>query len=313
METTEQPAETETVSLEDSAKLFYSETKAEPTEEAKAEPEPIVEVTPEEEPETEEAKAEPETEGSEETKETEKPEYSNEELFVELDGKEYSLKEIDEWRLGELRQSDYTKKTQEHADNVRSFEADRQQQIDAAVTDKYADIIGTIDALILEADVDEYGEKIDWKELRKTDIEEYDRRKAIKDKRIAAKDTATDQNVKVSNEGIQAKATAETQKLTTANNWVKDGKETEAYKTDMKMINDELDRLGISEQDRGGLLVTGVGQFVIDACRYRQTQEKAKKVETKVRKLPIVTKPKATGTLQSKSATEIFYPNSKQG
>ena len=298
------------------ADVFYpesSETEAEPTE-----TEPTAEVTPEEEPEPEveetlEESTE-ETEESGETKETEEPEYSNEELFVELNGKEHSLKEINEWRLSGLRQSDYTKKTQEHADNVRAFEADKQQQIDTAVSDKYAEIIGTLDALILEADTDQYGEAINWTELRKDDIEEYDRLKAIKDKRLSAVDAVKEKNVQVSNDDIKAKADSELSKLAEMHpQWSKDGKNTEAYDKDMEMVKDQLDKADVPADVRGGMLITGYGEWIIDACRWRQSQEKVAETKKKVVKIPIVTRPKKTDQSKPKSAEEIFYPTSKQG
>jgi len=293
--------------------LFYpsSETEAEPTEtelEAK--------VTPEEEPEAEdEAIAESEeTEESDETEETEAPEHSDDELFFAIGEREISLKQIKEWEQGNLRQSDYTKKTQTLADERREFEADRDKVVNGLVSkrvESFQESVAIMDALIDEADFDQYGDPINWKELRNDDIEEYDRLKAIKDKRTQAVTDAREKNIQTSSEDIQAKATAEMAALTQNNKWAgDDGKQTEAYDKDMAMVKAQLDKANISEQERGGMLITGYGQWIIDACRWRQSQEKVEAVKKKVVKIPVTTKPKKTGAAKPKSTVEMFYGNS---
>ena len=47
----------------------------------------------------------------------------SEDLYVEYKGREINLKDVEEWEQGHLRQSDYTRKTQELADNRKDFES----------------------------------------------------------------------------------------------------------------------------------------------------------------------------------------------
>ena len=52
---------------------------------------------------------------------------ADEDLYVEYKGREINLKDVEEWEQGSLRQSDYTRKTQDLAEQRKSFEDERQQ------------------------------------------------------------------------------------------------------------------------------------------------------------------------------------------
>lgn len=320
---TENPTTESQSPLVETADLFYGTTEvaeAEPVE-AQAEAEPTEEAnTTDKEPEvsTEESEEisnddnDTETEGSEDTK-PEEQKFDNSEMYVEINGKDVSVEQLLEWESKGLRQSDYTKKTQVLAEERRAYESDRDGVVNDIVSEKissYKDNMALMEVLIAEADNDQYGDPINWSELRKDDIEEYDRLKAIKDKRVSAVEAARNTQSQTSNESIQASAKAELVKLTEIYpQWVSKGKQTKAYDDDMKMIKDELDKAGISESERGGMLVSGQGQWIIDACRWRQSKAKVEKVKAKVKKLPITTKPKKGTVAKSRSAVDVMYGN----
>ena len=49
-------------------------------------------------------------------------ESEDEDLYVDYKGREINLKDVEQWEQGHLRQADYTRKTQELADNRKDFE-----------------------------------------------------------------------------------------------------------------------------------------------------------------------------------------------
>jgi len=86
----------------------------------------------------------------------------------EVDGVEYTL---DDLKSGNLRQADYTKKTQEHADNVKQFT----EQSDAAKV-RLGDMLGTAESLAY-ADALPF-QNLDWDALKADDPEEYQDKRA---------------------------------------------------------------------------------------------------------------------------------------
>lgn len=305
--------------LEESAELFYKEdAKQESTEEKVAptetdtsdtEPEDEAEVTAEHTEESDESK------DSKATKETEEPEYSDEELYVTINDEEVNLKQINDWRLSSLRQSDYTKKTQALADEKREFEADRDKAVSTAVNDKlesFETSILELDALIKEAD-----ESIDWDELREYDLGEYTRLKELKDKRVKAVADAKAKKLPamtlktISPEIVQREQAILIEKNP---NWLDaDGKQTEAHKKDLELLAGLLSENGFTSEDQDRIVSARDWQILLDAARYRKSVEKVAAVKKKVKKIPIVTKPKQNKVSKSKSAEEIFYPKSNTG
>ena len=72
----------------------------------------------------------------------------DEDLYVSIKGREINLKDIEEWEQGNLRQSDYTKKTQELSEQRKTFDADKE-----ALTSQQAQLqgsIATLEAIIAE-------------------------------------------------------------------------------------------------------------------------------------------------------------------
>lgn len=100
------------------------EAQAETTEEETVEAEEAEETT--EETEEEEAESEEETEV-----EQEEQEESDSEFVLELDGTKMNAEQIaKEWENRGLRQSDYTRKTQEIAEQKRAFETEQAQTLE---------------------------------------------------------------------------------------------------------------------------------------------------------------------------------------
>jgi len=97
------------------------ESETEPATEAEAESEP--------------AEAESEEEGAAPQDTTEEPEAEESATLIELDGEQVTLDQVREWRRDGLRQSDYTRKTQEAA-QVRKAAEDRDALLAEVVADE---------------------------------------------------------------------------------------------------------------------------------------------------------------------------------
>ena len=126
--------------------------------------------TPEEEVEAVDVADEVDVDEVEELEEEEQAEDDatdeGEESFFDIDGEEITLSQIREWKQGGLRQSDYTKKTTEVADQRKALDAKSMQQ-DAALK-SLNDKVSALDSLISDEEA-----SIDWDELADDDPAEY--------------------------------------------------------------------------------------------------------------------------------------------
>jgi len=135
-----------------------------------------------------------------ETEEEAQPEAlsAEEESYFDIDGEEITLSQIREWKEGNLRQSDYTRKTTEVADQRKALDAKSLQQ-DAAIK-SLTDKVTALDSLIAEEEA-----SINWDELADDDPAEYLKQerklKAKKAKLVEAKSQQKEQfNAKLAEE-----------------------------------------------------------------------------------------------------------------
>lgn len=261
------------------------ETTEQPTEE--------VEASEVEELESEESQAQEEV-------------VDNENRIVDIDGREVSVKQILDWEKNGLMQSDYTRKRQADIDESKAWKADKQAEIDAYIADKHENLIGsiaTVEELIKEAN-----DAIDWDELREFDTGEYLKQIELKDKRLekveAAKRAIVNVKPEASDEFIKEQRSIMVEKNP---NWLKDGKETEAYTQDMKMLSDYMTKAGYTQEENLEIVNAKHWQTILDAARYQESLKKVEKVKDKVKKLPVTTKPKKTNEAAKKSVVDLFY------
>ena len=268
------------------------------------EPTETEEVDTPDEPEVVEAASE-EYEESEETT----PEPSEQEdFYVELDGREISLKDIKEWEQGNLRQSDYTRKTQELADQRKQIEqksADLQQK--EALMDEYID---RLDVLVKDFDKQEYdGYTLD--ELRQADPGEYIRLTEQQKARQEALKEARNSRNQVTRMKTQEQQQTEILKLAESNGWLNNGKETDKYKKDIELVNAYLESRNMKPEEQQGILVSGYGQFIVDAARAYASKDAP--VVKKAKKAPMKMKPggtsKSTSRLAVEKAEQAFKQN----
>lgn len=285
-----------------------------------AEPEPVVETTsptdeaPTQEPEqVEEAEPvekevlESEDEETEVESEESEPELNDNEQFFQMDGEDISLEQVKKWKKGDMRQSDYTKKTQKLADERRVFEADRKGEVDKAVAEKlnsFDDLTDTLEALITQAD-----EAIDWDDLREFDIGEYTKQKELKEKRVKAIEDAKEKRLQQFKIEQSPEEVQREQAILAKSNpaWIKDGKHTEAHKKDLELLSNYLVDSGYTVQEQNSIVTAKHWQTLIDAARYRASLDKVRDIKTKVKKIPLMTKPRKAAPKSNGSFADKFY------
>jgi len=275
--------------------------------------EPIVnlEVTPDE-VEVEEVEELPETlEAAVETVETGEPEQADElEDIYDVGGREITLKRIEELEQGNLMQSDYTRKTQVLAEDRKLFEAVKEstttknQQLD--------DSISQLKVFIDEFDTTEV-DGMTLEELRDIDPSQYLKVTEQQAKRKQALKEAKGLKAEGSDADRQALASSELSKLISGNpHWLKDGKETKAYQSDMTTVTNYLNDKGYTEAQQVGILTAGQGQVFIDAAKYHASKKTNAAITKKVRKAPIMTKPSGASRSATVTALDKAKANHKK-
>lgn len=205
-----------------------------------------------------------------------------EDLYVEYKGREINLKDIEEWEQGNLRQADYTRKTQELSDSRKEFDAEREQfNADKAV---FNEKLATLEAVISE----DTKTAEELAELREYEPEEYikyqdkmqNRQELLKE----AKTVQPASNIDVN---------AERKKLWDANpTWLDDAGQTQAYADDMNLLQSYATKNGFSNEEIASIQSAHHWQTMLHAAKYEAQSKNNAAIEKKVRKAPVTTKPR---------------------
>jgi hypothetical protein len=286
---------------EDVVNLFYEDEVAEPLEKPT---EALSDETPEE---TEEESADIADDGTEESEELEGDELEesddNEDTFVyEINGKEYTPEDIEALESGSMMQADYTKKTQAHAEEVKTFNDEKALfETDKA---KVSDLSAQLEVLVAE------DEEIDWADLKEYDPEKYIEQKEKADKRkVKLAEVKAGQIEQPKTQ--EAMTVSDQQVLFNANpQWLTDGRQdanNEHYVKDMQMLIDYGSTIGMSITDLQSMNKAGHWVAMLDAAKYQAQLKKGSALKKRVIKAPKVTKPKANNSTTAKSASDIMY------
>ena len=225
----------------------------------------------------------PETEESEHDEDDQATQESDDEdLYVDYKGREINLKDVEKWEQGHLRQSDYTRKTQELADNRKDFE-DMQTSFTAKESE-LNDKLLTLEAMLSEdtKTADEIAE------MREYEPEEYiaytEKQAKLKEFVNSAKTATQKTNVdmaKVSSDLFAAHP-----------DWMKDGKQTQKFTDDTQLMTKYAEQRGISQDDMSTFEAKHY-EVMLDAARYKSQSASNAAIEKKVRKAPVSTRPRA--------------------
>ena len=269
----------------------------------KAEPE--LEVEQSEEVELEAQQAEQDAEDVEtpvETEESDEQGDDEELLVIELDGEEISLREVKKWRDGHMQQADYTKKTQALAEERKTFEAERESER-SSLAEAQKQIASMKD--LLEVLVNEDAQT-DWDALWDSDPDEWKVQKEKAEKREKALQDLRANRNQEDPEVIRA----EQVKLVKANpEWLdKDGKLTDAYRADTKLLNEYAVKAGFTPEEFSQMTKAHYLQAILKAAKYDQLKEKGREIKSKREKVPVVTKPKKpVSRTKERTADQILY------
>jgi len=217
----------------------------------------------------------PEVEESEHRRDQLEPEAdADEDLYVEYKGREINLRDVEAWEQGNLRQSDYTRKTQDHAKNVDAFKV-RESELNEKLL--------TLDAMLSESTLS----ADDVAELREYDPEEYIKYTEKQSKQrefIDSAKTATRPDVDM--------AKVSTDLFNNHPEWMENGKQSQAFKDDTNLMDSYANSRGIGQDELASFDARHY-EIMLDAAKYqKQTNSKAA-IEKQVRRASVSTKPRA--------------------
>lgn len=282
--------------------LFYP-----PTDEAEPLEKPTDEPVEDEAPARDESEQEDDESKAEESSDDNDGEAQDEEetLYLDLDGEEHSLDEVKEWKAGNMRQADYTKKTQALADERTQLNADREAF--NGEKSKLSDLSAQLEVLVAE------DEEVDWKELKEYEPEKYIE---LKEKANARKEKLAEVKASQPQAGVLSddEIKEESNALFAANpDWLekdKDGKPvklTDAYQNDMKLVSEYASTVGYTQDDLAAIQRSSHWLTLLDAAKFHAQKQKGSALKKKVKKAPLATKPKANQAKPKKSAADVFY------
>jgi hypothetical protein len=259
----EPTAPTEAVDVSSDETLAQDETEVEATE-------PVGEIDVEAE-----AK-EPESELTAEVLEPDE----DDDLYVTVGDREISIKDIKEMEQGQLRQSDYTRKTQALADERKEFDANKAEtdQLRQMLSDQTAQL-----AAILEQ------ETLSQEEIQ--ELREYDAEGYIKyQEKMISRNQLLEKSKQVAPPEFDPR---ESEKLWSSNpSWGSVGSETDVFRSDMEMMQDYARSNDYSDEELMNINQSRHFQTMLKAARWEKSQKSNASIAKKVRKAPVTTKPK---------------------
>lgn len=209
-------------------------------------------------------------------------ESEDEDLYVDYKGREINLKDVEKWEQGHLRQSDYTRKTQDLANDRKDFESKQ-----TSLTAKESELNDKL--LTLEAMLNE--DTMTTEEI--ADLREYEPEEYIKytEKQSKLKEFVNSAKTATQKPSVDmAKVSAD---LFAAHpEWVENGKQTQKFTDDTNLMTKYAEQRGISQEDMASFESKHY-EVMLDAARYKSRETSNAAIEKKVRKAPVSTKPRA--------------------
>ena len=216
------------------------------------------------------------------------PEQTEDSLYYEIEGKEISLSEILGWRDGNLRQSDYTRKTQEVADQRKGLEG---QLADLTARGTTLDDL----ALELEAMITANESKVDWEvdgdgfPLYDADMHKYQKHQITQDSRKKVVQDAKTRRQQQKDTDLQSLLVKENQLLADKLPTWNDTKQREA---DIQVMDKYLEATGRSQADIA--LITDHRNYIdiLNAAKWLALQKPEAKAT--IKNAPRLIKPTAS-------------------
>lgn len=258
-----------------------------------------VEPTEGDEAETAEDEVEPEAEIESEEAETEE----SEDLTIEdddegpgyylIDGEQVTQDQIKDWKNGALRQSDYSKKTMDLAEQRKVYEAK-----ESALNAKEGVLTSLIEEL--EADISGQDGAIDWKDLAENDSAEYTLRRHELDERNKALAKAKNERDKLSKERIDRRTYEQQLKMRELLPQWFDGSQNQ--NNDLKLIGDYLEKNGFSNEEMNKITDARQWKIYLDAAKQQALVDKNPAVKKKLKNAPKLIKPSKARVRKAESS-----------
>lgn len=246
-----------------------------------------------------EAEAQANEEVAEEVEESETEEViqatetdTDEDLYVEYKGREINLRDVEEWEQGSLRQSDYTRKTQEHAKNVDSFNIEKAEF--STKQSEFNSKLAQLDAIINE-DTPSAETLAEWREYEPEKYIEHTEKMSNRKKLLAESKAELP-----SNSVDMAKVSSDL--FANHPEWMDNGKQSAKFAEDTSLMTSYAETRGIGQAELAGFDARHY-EIMLDAAKYQSISKSNAAIEKKVRKAPVSTKPKAR--TQSNLTTDI--------
>ena len=211
------------------------------------------------------------------------PESEDEDLYVDYKGREINLKDVEQWEQGHLRQADYTRKTQELADNRKDFE-DMQTSFTAKESE-LSDKLLTLEAMLNE-DTKTADEIAEMREYEPEEYIKYTEKQSKLKEFVNSAKTATQQP-----SVDMAKVSADL--FANHPEWMDNGKQSQKFIDDTNLMTKYAETRGIGQVELSSFEAKHY-EVMLDAARYKAQSVSNAAIEKKVRKAPVSTRPRAS-------------------
>ena len=206
-------------------------------------------------------------------------------FYLDLDGEEVSSTQLKEWKANGLMQADYTRKTQTHAKDVDTFNAEKEDF--AAKQSEFNTKLAQLNAMI-EEDTPSAEVLAEWREYEPEKYIEHtekmsNRKKLLAESKAELPTTSVDM-AKVSADLFAAHP-----------EWMVDGKNSKQFTTDTNLMTSYAESRGIGQAELSSFEAKHF-EVMLDAARYKSQNSKNVAIEKKVRRAPVSTKPRAAAT-----------------
>ena len=242
---------------------------------------PVEEVITEEAQVNEEVTAETE-EPAEEVTEAQADDSETDLFYYDLDGEEVSSDQLKEWKANGLMQADYTRKTQSHAEDVKTFNAEKEDF--NAKQSEFNNKLAQLNAII-EEDTPSAETLAEWREYEPEKYIEHTEKMSNRKKLLASS------KAELPVQGVDmAKVSAD---LFAAHpEWMVDGKQSKQFTEDTNLMTVYAESRGIDQAELSSFEAKHY-EVMLDAARYKSQNSKNVAIEKKVRRAPVSTKPRA--------------------
>ena len=204
-------------------------------------------------------------------------------FYYDIDGEEVDSNQLKEWKANGLMQADYTRKTQELADNRKDFEAKQ-----SSLTAKESELNDKL--LTLEAMLSEDAKTVEEiAEMREYEPEEYikytEKQSKLKEFVNSAKTATQQPSVDM------AKVSADL--FANHPEWMDNGKQSQKFIDDTNLMTKYAETRGIGQVELSSFEARHY-EVMLDAARYKSQTASNAAIEKKVRKAPVSTRPRAS-------------------